>query len=109
MAPTETTILTSFLLAPAPLPTIIPFSIFTSYFPSAERSSPEIRRLYRALQQRRALLTDAVAANIEREVKNGSAQRRAIARARREERIEGEGDDEEVVIERAVCTLVFLS
>lgn len=109
MAPTESTILTSFLLAPAALPTIIPLSVFASYFQSADRTSstPEIKRLYRSLQQRRALLTDAVAANIDREVNNGASQRRAIARARAQEKMEngiGNGEDEEVIIERAVRT-----
>jgi centromere-localized protein 2 len=102
MPPTEQTILSTFLLAPAPLPTILPLAQFIALFPRSEQSSPEIQRLYRSLQHRRALLTDDVAQNIEDEVKRGNAQRRAVARLRRAE--ERGGIDDEIVIENTVST-----
>jgi centromere-localized protein 2 len=101
MAPTEHTILTNFLLAPAALPSIVTFSAFKSFFPRAEQSSPEIKRLYRTLQHNRSLLIDGVAENIEHEAKRGNAQRRVVVRARRT--AEKNEPDEEVIIENAVC------
>lgn len=102
MPPTEQTILSTFLLAPSPLPTILPLAQFTALFPRSEQSSPEIKRLYRSLQHRRALVTDSVAQNIEEEVKRGKGQRRAVVRLRRAE--EKEAGDDEVVIEKTVST-----
>jgi centromere-localized protein 2 len=100
MAPSEQSILSQFLLAPAPLPTIITLQQFTALFPSSEQSSPEVKRLYRALQHRRALLTDAVTQDIDDEVKRGIAQKRAVVRTRRA--AEREEYDEEVAVENAV-------
>ncbi|CZS99361.1 uncharacterized protein RAG0_07708 [Rhynchosporium agropyri] len=100
MGPTEATILSTFLLAPAPLPTIISLNAFTEFFPRSQRSSPQVKALYRDLQHHRARLTDAVARNIGAEVKRGNGQRRAIVRARREaERVD---QDDEVDVERAL-------
>ncbi|OBT49263.1 hypothetical protein VE00_00466 [Pseudogymnoascus sp. WSF 3629] len=97
--PTESHILTSFLLPPSPLPTILPPSAFTALFPPSTPQST-ISHLYRLLSHQRALLTDAVKADIEDEVRRGVAQRRAVVRSRREG--EREGGDEEVGIERAL-------
>ena len=101
MAPTEHTILTNFLLAPAALPSVVTMSSFKSFFPRAEQSSPEIKRLYHALQNNRSLLTDNIAENIELEVKRGNAQRQAVVRARRS--AEKNALEEEVIIEKTVC------
>tara|TARA_R110002060_G_scaffold62348_1_gene71740 strand:+ start:288 stop:602 length:315 start_codon:yes stop_codon:yes gene_type:complete len=104
MAPTEATILSTFLLSPAPLPTIITLKAFTELFPRSQQSSPQIKALYRDLQHQRARLTDAVTRNIGAEVKRGKAQRREVVRARRE--AEREEQDDEVDVERAVsCRL----
>ncbi len=103
MAPTEETILSTFLLNPSSLPTIISLQAFNALFPRLEQSSPEIKRLYRALQYRRTLLTDAVAQDIDLEVKRGNAQRRAVVRARRV--AEREEPDEEIAIENAVSSI----
>lgn len=100
MAPTEATILSAFLLPPAPLPAIIPLKAFTELFPRTQQSSPQLRRLYRDLQHQRAQITDAVARNIAAEVKRGNAQRRAVTQARRA--AEREEQDDEVHIENAV-------
>lgn len=100
MAPTEQTILTAFLLVPASLTEIFTFQSFASHFPKAQQSSPEIKRLYRSLQHRRALITDIVAQNIDDEVERGNAQRQVVVRARRA--AEKQEPDEEIAIEKAV-------
>lgn len=71
MPPTEATLLSAFLLPPAPLPAIITLKSFTQLFPKSQQSSPHIKALYRDLQNQRARLTDAVAKNIVEEVKEG--------------------------------------
>jgi len=100
MPPTEEKILTTFLLHPAPLPHIITLSTFAGLFPRKEQSSSEIKRLYRSIQHQRALLTDAVARNIEAEVKRGKAQQSAVIRSRRA--AESSELDDEVLIENAL-------
>jgi len=100
MAPTEATILSTFLLTPAPLTAIISLKTFTELFPRAQQSSPQIRALYRDLQHQRARLTDAVAHNIIVEIKRGNAQRRAVLKSRRQDAREEQ--DDEVDIENAV-------
>jgi centromere-localized protein 2 len=100
MPPTEATLLSAFLLPPAPLPAIISLNSFTKLFPSSQQSSPQIKVLYRDFQQQRARLTDAVTRNIVAEVKRGNAQNRAVVRARRE--AEKEEQDDEVDVETAV-------
>lgn len=108
MPPTERQILTAFLLSPAPLPTIISLQQFTAYFPHTAKnaSRQQIRTLYRSLQHRRALVVDAVAQEIEAEVKRGKAQRRVVVRTRRADELgvlEGlEEGDVEGDLERAV-------
>ncbi|KAL9118069.1 MAG: hypothetical protein Q9187_005389 [Circinaria calcarea] len=98
MAPTESTILTNFLLPPSPLPTILSLQKFTSLFPKAQRSNPQVKYLYRELQHLRALDIDEVKQNIVREVKVGEKQRREVVRARRRaDKVEIEGFDEREV------------
>ena len=94
MAPTEESILSNFLLLPAPLPTFITLSKFTELFPRAQRSNPQIKLLYRELQYLRGLQTDEVKGNIAQEVKTGHKQQKEVAKARRRvERHETEGID----------------
>ncbi|PBP21952.1 hypothetical protein BUE80_DR007266 [Diplocarpon rosae] len=100
MAPTEATILSNFLLSPAPLPSIISLKAFTELFPRSQQNSPQVKALYRDLQHQRACLTDAVTRNIEHEVKRGVMQRRLVIRARRE--AEREDQDDEADVERAL-------
>lgn len=100
MAPTEATILSTFLLPPAPLPSLISLKAFTELFPRSQQSSPQIRSLYRDLQHQRAQLVDAVSRNIVTEVKRGTAQRRAVIRARKA--ADREDQDDEADIENAV-------
>lgn len=102
MAPTELTILSTFLLPPAPLPQIISLKAFTELFPRSQQFSPQIKALYRDLQHQRVKLTDTVERNIVTEVKKGIQQQRAVVKARRQS--EKEEQDDEVDIERAVST-----
>ena len=100
MAPTEASLLTNFLVVPAPLPAIMTLAQFAALFPRPLRASPQVRALYRDLQQRRNAVVDAVAAGIAAEVRRGRALRGEVARLRRAAEVE-EGDDE-LDIERAV-------
>ncbi|KXJ96409.1 Cnl2/NKP2 family protein-domain-containing protein [Microdochium bolleyi] len=101
MAPTEAAILENYLLLPARLPSIISLQEFTSLFPKSQQSSPQIRSLYRDLQQQRSALVDDVADSIEAEVRGVSRTlRRELVRARAE--AEHEERDDEIEIERAL-------
>lgn len=98
--PTEATLLSTFLLPPAPLPAITSLKEFTTLFPKSQQSSPQIKALYRDLQRQRTNVVDSVAANIVAETKRGLAQKRAVVRARR-----GQGreePDDEIDVETAV-------
>ncbi|EON64572.1 hypothetical protein W97_03805 [Coniosporium apollinis CBS 100218] len=83
MAPTEASILSNFLLPPAPLPVIISLRQFTDLFPRSQQSNPQIPVLYRELQHQRAIDIDDVKRNIAAEVKRGEKQQREVIRARR--------------------------
>ncbi|KAK3684227.1 Cnl2/NKP2 family protein-domain-containing protein [Podospora appendiculata] len=98
MAPTESKILSSYLLVPAQLPAIISLQEFIELFPRSQQASPHIRSLYRDLQSQRNTVVDSVAADIEAEVKLGKVLRRTIVKTRRE--AESQEYDDEVVIER---------
>lgn len=110
MPPSEHTIFTTFLLAPSPLPTILPLQTFTALFPRTQQqqASPAIKTLYRHLQHQRLLITDTVTRNIAAETKRGVAQQRAVVRARRLAEKNEQGDDE-VAIEDAVRIYTSLS
>lgn len=105
MAPTEHTILTNYLLLPAPLPSIISLQEFIALFPRQLQSSPQIRTLYRDLQSQRNAIVDAVAEQIEEEARHGKAMRRAVIRSKRE--AEMQEQDDEVEIERMVSFFLF--
>ena len=79
----EADLLSSFLLAPAPLPSILSLQNFTDLFPRAQRSNPQILHLYRSLQDTRALEIERVKRNIAHEVKRGEKQRRQVIKTRR--------------------------
>lgn len=110
--PTESDILTNYLLQPAPLPSITTFNQFALLFPRALHNSPQLRSLYRDLQAQRNVVVDAVAASIQDEVKRGAAMRKEVLRQKRE--AERDDMDGEVEMERAVsfmhiCILLLLS
>ncbi|KAK4207596.1 Cnl2/NKP2 family protein-domain-containing protein [Rhypophila decipiens] len=96
--PSELKILSSYLLVPAQLPTIISLQEFTELFPAKLQSSPHIRTLYRDLQSQRNAIVDSVAVDIEDQVQSGRELRRSIARTRRLN--EAHEYEEEVEIER---------
>ncbi|KAL5593990.1 hypothetical protein BROUX41_001043 [Berkeleyomyces rouxiae] len=100
MAPTESSILTKYLLLPSTLPAIVSLADFTAMFPRAQQTSPHIHTLYHDLQDQRAELIDTVAANIEAEVVRGKALRQSVARQRRQ--MEAEEGDDEIAVEQAL-------
>ncbi|KEY64059.1 hypothetical protein S7711_07421 [Stachybotrys chartarum IBT 7711] len=100
MAPTESDILTNFLLQPAGLTSITTLQQFESLFPSALHGSPQLRSLFRDLQSQRNAVVDLVAANIATEVKRGVVMRREVVRAKRE--AEQEEVDGELEVQRAL-------
>ncbi|KAI2632500.1 Cnl2/NKP2 family protein-domain-containing protein [Hypomontagnella submonticulosa] len=100
MATNEAAILHNYLLLPARLPTIISLQEFTSLFPKSQQSSPQIRSLYRDLQQQRNVVVDGVSQNIDAQVRQGKALRREVIKARREAELEEQ--DDEIEIERTL-------
>ncbi|KAI1432157.1 Cnl2/NKP2 family protein-domain-containing protein [Xylaria sp. CBS 124048] len=100
MAPTEATILRNYLLLPSRLPSIISLQEFASLFPKSQQSSPQVRALYRDLQQQRNAVVDTVSASIDAEVKQAKALRRTIIRTKREGQLAEQ--DDEIEIERAL-------
>lgn len=101
MAPTEASILSYFLITPAPLSAAITLQQFTNLFPRSLQSSAQIVALYRELQHQRAIDIDDVKKNIEAEVQRGVRQRRQVAIARRKSFTQSLGslDQRDIVIE----------
>ena len=100
MSPSENSILTNFLLPPAPLPAIISLRQFTELFPRAYQSNPHVKVLYRELQHQRVIDIDDVKRGIAMEVKRGEKQRRQISRTRRQlnqEHVAGIGGQEALI------------
>jgi centromere-localized protein 2 len=100
MSPSENSILTNFLLPPAPLPTIISLRQFTELFPRAYQSNPHVKVLYQELQHQRVIDIDDVKRGIATEVKKGEKQRRQISRTRRklnQEYVAGIGGQESLI------------
>jgi centromere-localized protein 2 len=100
MAPqlTEDSILTSYLLAPASLPTIVPYPLFQTYFPPAVRSSPEVKALYRDLQFLRTVDMDVVKENIGAECKKGDRMKVEMLRSLDSEgRKKGDSEDMQTI------------
>ncbi|KAJ5138791.1 Kinetochore subunit NKP2 [Penicillium bovifimosum] len=81
MAPTEESILSNFLLSPAPLPTVMSLQKFTELFPKRLRGHPHIRAIYRELQQVREQDMDRVNESIDNEIKQGKKQRAELRKA----------------------------
>ncbi|KAJ5432244.1 uncharacterized protein N7458_011400 [Penicillium daleae] len=95
MAPSEESILSNFLLSPAPLPTVLSLQKFTELFPKRLRSHPHIRTLYRELQQVREHDMDRVNENIDQEIRQGERQKAELRRARRAAGVEAANADEQ--------------
>lgn len=81
MAPTEASILSKFLLSPAPLPTAISLQQFTELFPKRLRAHPHIRVLYRELQQVREQDMDLVNENIDKELRQSELQKAELRKS----------------------------
>ncbi|KAJ6189248.1 hypothetical protein N7519_004156 [Penicillium mononematosum] len=77
----EESILSNFLLSPAPLPTVMSLQKFTELFPKRLRAHPHIRTMYRELQQIREQDMDRVNESIDNEVKQGERQRAELRKA----------------------------
>lgn len=82
MAVTESSLLTSFLIPPAPLAVSLSLDQFTELFPKARRDDPVIPALYRELQKQRSQDVDRVKQNIAAEAKLGSRQQQHIRKMR---------------------------
>ncbi|KAL4780732.1 Ctf8-domain-containing protein [Aspergillus varians] len=89
MAPSETSILSNFLLSAASLPTVMSLQQFTELFPKRLRSHPHIRVLYRELQQLREQDMDIVSENIDKEVRQGESQKAELRKSIAETGVDG--------------------
>ncbi|PWY87665.1 hypothetical protein BO70DRAFT_360296 [Aspergillus heteromorphus CBS 117.55] len=89
MPPTESSILSNFLLSPAPLPTLISLQQFTELFPKRLRSHPHIRALYRELQELREHDMDLVNGNIDKEVRQGESRKAELRKSLAKTGIDG--------------------
>ncbi|OKL59842.1 hypothetical protein UA08_04772 [Talaromyces atroroseus] len=92
MAPSEESILGSFLLSPASLPTVISLQKFTELFPKRFQSHPQIKVLYRELQELRSQDMDLISEHILDEVKAGEQQKADLLEAAKETGVAGFGD-----------------
>ncbi|KAJ5234214.1 uncharacterized protein N7469_003382 [Penicillium citrinum] len=95
MAPTEESILSNFLLSPAPLPTVLSLQKFTELFPKRLRGHPHIRTLYRELQQVREHDLDRINENIDEETQRGERQKAELRKASRASGVEAANADEQ--------------
>lgn len=87
--PSELSILSNFLLSPAALPTVIPLHKFTELFPKRLQSHPQIRILYRELQELRSQDMDRVSENILHEVRRGERQKAELRSALQTRGVDG--------------------
>ena len=93
--PTETTVLSRYLLPPSSLPTVLPYITFLSLLPSNVRSTitndPQsknaqlVKRLYKDLQYQRDIDIDTVRQNIQRECARSEVLKARLRREIREE------------------------
>jgi len=81
MAPTEESILRSFLLQKAGLRDVLTLAEFSTYFPPSKRSSPLVRHLYRDIQSQRNWICDFILKQINVECRFGE---NLVARKRAE-------------------------
>lgn len=99
MPPSEASILTNFLLSPASMPTIISLQKFTELFPKRLQSHPQIRTLYRELQELRSQDMDIVSENIMNEIRAGEQQKADLLDAAKASGVHGFGKNENREIE----------
>lgn len=86
-------ILSTFLITPAPLQSIITLPRFQSYFPSNVRDSPQIPFLYRQLQRIRQKQCEKVQRSIEVEASTGTKKAQTEKRElRKQDRLAAGGE-----------------
>lgn len=90
----EAEILSSFLLSRAALRDIITPRGFADLFPKDKRSNPQVRILYRELQQARTRQCDRVQRSIQQEARQGAMYRKQAAEKRKKD----ESLDEDVML-----------
>jgi hypothetical protein len=102
MAPTEESILRSFLLQKAGLRDVITLAEFSTYFPPSKRSSPLVCQLYRDIQTQQNTICKSVLKQINVECRLGDT---AIAkkRAMRESEKVAESGAAENELDLQVC------
>ncbi|KAF2839616.1 hypothetical protein M501DRAFT_1015709 [Patellaria atrata CBS 101060] len=83
MAPMESSILSNFLLTPAPLKNVVTLKGFRELFPRSLQSNAQIDALYRELQHERLTQIDNIKQNIAAEAKRGERLRKETVKARR--------------------------
>lgn len=93
-APSEESILGNFLISPASLPTIISLQKFTELFPKRLQSHPQIKLLYRELQEIRSQDMDLVSENILKEIQRGDKQRADLLTALKSSGVDGTSMDQ---------------
>ncbi|KAL4764063.1 Cnl2/NKP2 family protein [Aspergillus foveolatus] len=95
MAPSETSILSNFLLSAASLPQIMSLKQFTGLFPKRLQSHPHIRVLYRELQQLREQDMNIVNENIDKEVRQGDGQKAELRKSIVKTGVDGSGANDQ--------------
>lgn len=83
MPPTESNLLTHFLLPPASLPTALPLSKFQTLFPASLQTSPSVKTLYADLHSQKTTDITLLRKNITTETERGKLQIREMRRERR--------------------------
>jgi centromere-localized protein 2 len=105
MAPTEETILRSFLLQKAGIRDVLTLSEFSTYFPSSKRSSPLVRQLFRDIQTQRNVVCESALKQINLECRMGDNM---IAKKRAErEATAAESGGRETEIDSAVIPILI--
>jgi centromere-localized protein 2 len=104
MALTESSLLSNFLVSPAPLAVSLSLQQFTELFPKSRQGDATIPALYHELQKQRTQDIERVKQNIAAETKRGMSQQRHIGRIRQARlRQELWDDAAELTIEAKVC------
>jgi hypothetical protein len=94
MAPTEESILRSFLLQKAGLRDVITLAEFSTYFPPSKRSSPLVRQLYRDIQTQQNTICESVLKQINVECRLGDTSIAKKRAARESEKVAESGATE---------------
>jgi centromere-localized protein 2 len=98
--PTESQLLSSFLLPPTPLALYLSLTDFRALFPSKHRNDATVELLYRELQHQVAVGADEVKRNIATEAEQGKKIMGRVrrVRAKREQQVGMDGNDDLLMI-----------